>query len=518
MTTSPTPVAPARGAEVVALSTALLIIAAVYLPVLAEPLVAEDYQLALKAARCAERAGELVRPFQLVWRPGIYALWAPLAGMNAPDGAFRAVQFGAGLLVTVAAWWCVRRLTGVGPWLAAAIAVVGVASPLASEPLCGEASFTGHLMFDAAFLAVLALSALPRSRQRAIALPALTLLAASFSEAWVVIPPLLLAIDRCLHDRRWHELARGAAVWALAVGAYLFAYGAVAGFHYGRFYGAGAGELAAKAAYTMAALAHVVPPLAWQFGAAVREAPLPVALGLAVVVLAAAAAWWLRVTPALVLLGGAVLTLLPTLDNAGQAGRWTLLPNVMVLAAAAATLRAALRRLPARRKLAIALAVLLAGVGVHDALEARRDVVDWGRLAALTARLQLEVAPLLAEVRAGRALMVLRGDDGAPWRDLVSTPQGQAKFYFPRPDDPYGIVSLSAFLTWRTCGEGLAVVRVSTLPSGGVRTFLHTLGGFTALGGVPPIEVRHPGSAGRGFPGVILAPVPWREFAPREFP
>jgi hypothetical protein len=109
---------------------------------------------------------------------------------------------------------------------------------------------------------------------------------------------------------------------------------------------------------------------------------------------------------------------------------------------------------------------------------------------------------------------VLGGDDGGPLRRLLESPRGQLKLYFPRPDDPYGAVSLSALLSWQTYREGFVLERVTTLPPGRTAAaFVHQTGAFL------PREVpAGPVLGGGSRPAVMLVPRPWETFDPAAFP
>jgi hypothetical protein len=154
--------------------------------------------------------------------------------------------------------------------------------------------------------------------------------------------------------------------------------------------------------------------------------------------------------------------------------------------------------------------VLLAG----DAVRVRADCIDWARFAAIARTVEAEAAPLVQRAREGSALVVFRGDDGGPLRRLLESPRGQLKLYFPRPDDPYGAVSLSALLSWRTYREGFVLERVTTLPTGqAVTGFIHDVGFFLPRG--MPLG---PMIGGGMRPPVILIPRPWATFDPTVFP
>jgi len=307
--------------------------------------------------------------------------------------------------------------------------------------------------------------------------------------------------------------------WVLAVAAYLGAYGAICGFAYGDVYSADMREALAKAVTTVAVFFHLATPSPWQFADIVRDSPLAIAGGMgllgSLIVLVAVRRW--RV--AWFCLASAAAAMLPTALSSGQAARWTLLPWFFFLAAVGVVVRETIA--PHRWRLlgTVVAACVFVSVLARDVVLARGDVADWTRLGALTGRLDAEVQPLLTAGRRGDVLVVLRGDDGGPWRDLVTSPHGQTKFYFPRRDDPYGVVSLSALLSWRSFAEGWVMERVPRIPTGAnAVALIHEQGGFRRMSAVPAVTIGRPVGSNHGWPGVILVRRSWAEFSPAEFP
>ena len=493
---------------------------ALYAPVLRFGLVAEDFQFALKGAKVAEDPLELFRPFQLVWRPAVYAVFAVLARAAGPLPVwYRIVQMAAGLALGAAGWLLLRRVAGLGPWLSAATVVVWLASPLANEPLCGEASFVGHLLFGASALLALSLHAGAPSGTRRLGVALALLVAAACKEEWIVVPAMLLLEDLALHGVPLRRALGGARWWFAGAGVYLAVYGAITRYRYAGVYHPSAGTIAAKTLHTLTAFVQLSEPLPWGFGQALAEAPwkaLAAALILAAIAVVAVAR---RLRRPLLLLACCALSALPTLPTVAQAGRWTFLPWLFFLGGVVAWVREASPRAWRRPAARASAAVLLAVVAARGAATTRGDIADWGKLDLLTAALRREAGPLVEEAARGRGLVVLRLDDSGPWAALVSEPEGQTKAMFPRPDDPYGIVSLSALLSWETYAGGWVLERVAALPEGAPAVaFLHSSGGFRRLDAVPAVAVRHPIHPGSGVPGVILHPRSWAGFAPREFP
>jgi hypothetical protein len=280
------------------------------------------------------------------------------------------------------------------------------------------------------------------------------------------------------------------------------------------FYGQGASVVAAKGVATLGAFFHVLPPVPWEFRSLLAERPLGAAISVALMLALLVFSLARRERRALFCLVASGLTALPTLPGAGQAGRYLLLPWFFFLAACALSLREFGRTVRMSRQLDTAFVVLGVVLLAGDAVRVRADCIDWARFAAIARTVEAEAAPLVQRAREGSALVVFRGDDGGPLRRLLESPRGQLKLYFPRPDDPYGAVSLSALLSWRTYREGFVLERVTTLPPGqAVAGFIHDAGFFLPRG--MPLG---PMIGGGMRPPVILIPRPWATIDPTVFP
>jgi hypothetical protein len=501
------------------------VIVAIYAPTLRQGFVAEDYQIALKGAKVLDHPGELLQPFQKVWRPAAFGSFAALVGIfgDRPE-AFRAVRLAVTVALAALGLPLLRRLGRCSPTGAVVLCLFWQVSPLFSELICGETLFLGHQIFAAAILVVLLVRCEHGGARRQAVLVAAGIVAAASSEQWVVLPAILAVQDVLVLGRPWRRALHTLMAWGGAAAAYVVVYGIITGFGYSSFYSFGPSLVAAKSIVIAASFFQLIQPVPWEFAAFLRLHPW---VAVAAPLLLAGLVTYLvraRRRDGLFLLAGAVLLLLPTLPNAGFAGRWSALPWLLFLGAVAHPLAAAWRL--ERGRAAVRVALTLAGgiVLAGALLTVRGDVSDWGRVDALTRQLAREVSPLVEEGHSGRPLVVFRYGDSRPWLDMLDSQRGQPKVFMPRPDDPYGVVSLSALLTWCTYREGLAWERIAALPSsGGVAVYAHETGGFRRLPGVPAgvaaaIASRGP-SATAPFTGVLLLrPTPWDGFGAREFP
>ncbi len=500
-------------------------IVAVYAPVLRFGFVAEDYQIALKGAKVIADPAELFRPFQRVWRPAAFGSFAGLVGVfgDRPP-AFRAARLVVTAALAALGFVLLRGLGGCSPAGAAVLCLVWQVSPLFSELICGEALFLGHQIFVAAVLVVLIVRGGRDSPGRRAVLIAAGALAAAASEQWVVLPAVLAAQDLLVLGRTWRRALRTLLAWGGAAAAYVAVYGLITGFGYRSFYAFDLSLLVAKSIVVAATFFHVIQPVPWGFVDFLRVHPW--VAGAAPLLAAMLVAYLVRARrrEGLFLLLASAVLLLPTLPNAGFAGRWAALPWLLFLGAVAHPLAAMWSlgrgRTGVRAALALGGGIVFAGA----LITVRGDIFDWGRVDALTRRLATEVAPLLEEGRTGRTLVVFRYDDTRPWLEMLEEQRGQPKVFMPRPDDPYGIVSLSALLTWRTYREGLAWERLATLPaSGDIAVFAHETGGFRRVAGIPgevaAALAREDQRSAGAFSGVlVLRPATWEGFNAREFP
>jgi hypothetical protein len=486
----------------------------VYLPALSLGPVAEDLQWALKGATTPLHPESLLKPFHQHLRPaGNLFFAASVALFGGQWVAYRVVQLALVLALVLLAWRLTRRTLALPAPGAALVVALWLISPL-SDDVVFITNQVKQVLLALGVLGVLLLREGSPTLPRRLGIVGSAVLAAAAKEEWVVLPALVLAQDVLLLSVPLRRALRRVAPWAVAVAAYLAAYWALVRFQAGWFYGQGPANVAAKAVATAGALFHVLPPVPWEFGALLSDRPLGAALAVALTIALVAFAVVRRERRALFCLVASGLTALPTLPGAGQAGRYLLLPWLFFLVACALSLREVGRSLRMSRQLDATFIVLGVVLLAGDAVRVRADCADWARFAAIARTLESETTPLVRHARAGDAVVVVRGDDGGPFRQLLESPRGQLKLYFPRPDDPYGAVSLSALLSWQTYREGFVVERVETLPLGrSAMGFVHEVGGFV------PREMPTGYSPGGGpRRPVILVPRPWETFDPAAFP
>lgn len=496
------------------LVAACVAVVVVYAPTLGLGPVAEDLQWALKGAATPLHPGGLLKPFHQHLRPAGNIFFAASAALFGKQWVgYRVVQLALLLALAAVGWLLLRRTLGMPPLGAGLVVALWLISPL-SDDVVFITNQVKQVLLALGIVGVLLLREGPPGVVHRLGTVGAAVLAAAAKEEWVVLLALVLAQDALLLSVPWRRALRRAVPWAVAVSAYLATYWALVRFQAGWFYGGEPSGLVAKVIATAGAFLHLLPPVPWEFGALLADrtlgAALSVMLALAVITFTVVR----RDRRALFCLLASAVTALPTLPGAGQAGRYMLLPWFFFLAGCTLVLREVGRAVRMGRLLDAAFVALGVTLLAGDALRVRGDCTDWARFASIARTLETEATPLLQHARAGRALVVLRGDDGGPLRRLLESPRGQLKLYFPRPDDPYGVLSLSALLSWQTYREGFVLERVAALPpEQAVAGFVHETGVFLPR----EIPAGSPLGGGSRRP-VILVPRPWATFDPAAFP
>lgn len=503
-----------------AAGAAVAVVLASYLPVLRLPPVGEDLQWALRGATVLRSPGVLLRPFHEHLRPAGDAFFAAgVAMFDTQWGGYRAVQLAIAAALALAGWALARRLLRGGVWTAALLVPLWLVCPLVTEVFC-VTNQVKQMLLGIGILGVLLLRGPAPSRRRRVAIAALALLAAAAKEEWVVLPVLVALQDILVLAVTPRRAVRRMLPWLAAVAVYLVAYDLLVAFRARWFFETTAAAGAAKLVASLSSMWHVGDPLPLGFSSLLQDNSGGAAAAVTLTAAVVAALVASRSGPGLFAVTAAGVLLLPTALSPLQAGRYLLLPWFFMLVAVVEAGRRLASRPRLRGAVAAAGGLLAIAVVARDAGVVWRDLDDWAAYGALQRRVRDEAAPLLAAARSGMALVVLRGDDGAPLAALATAPAGNAKLYFPRPDDPYGVASLQALMTWELRRAGLALERVREVDGGRpAAAFVHHAGGFVELPAVPQVAVRFPAEPARGgVRGVVLVPVPWTSFAPEAFP
>jgi len=446
-----------RRAAAVAAACALLGAAlALYAPALRFALAGDDYQWLQLAHRALHRPALLLADLDTFYRPTTtWTLAADRLLWGQRAGGFHLTNLLLHALAAAGLMAAARRLA-VRPVTALVVAVLWVASPFTEEPAVSVAIRFEDLLL-LAWLAIVV--AWPRSGERwspgraAVAAAAVALAALS-KETWVATPVLIAALEL---GQRGVPARRAVPATALAAGAaaaYAALYFVI--FPGGKGYYRVALAPLAKVPHQLAAFLYFeeLRPLAFTFtwtGAValaavaatallgIRHARAPSAVGLA-----------LLVAPTIPTL---LVPYLPT--------RYTTIPYAGFLLLAGAVAEVGLLRAPRRLRLpaAAGAAVLAGSVLVAGALTVRADLADLARLSAAHARLVREAAASAPAFPMDRPVLVVRGEDNNPIREVVGSLQGLPRFVFTRHPDPDGLIDAAALFEWVLAREDIRVVR-----------------------------------------------------------
>jgi hypothetical protein len=493
--------------SVAALAASVLLLA-VYGPVVSWGPLAEDLQWALAGWSALHHPQAFLGTFHQHYRPwtlGFFAAGTAAFGDWWLGYRLLALACLAGLGFALGLW--VLRQGKVPAVLVPTFLATWLASPLADEVLFVTCEVQQVLYSLGVVLALLS-----RSPERVGTLFWLGFaLALGSKEEAVTLLPLVVAQDGMLFRLPPKRLLGRALPVAAVLGAYLVAYRLAFGVQASWFYAA-AWQAPLNFATTWPAFWHFHGPVVGWYGRALPTTWPWFVLSLLATGLLVAATWKVDRFPAFSL-AAACLALVPTLPAFFQTPRYTFLPYAFFLAG---VVRGALlleQRL-GRWWLAPALVACWGAVLANDATLARADLRDWDTFRRLTEALNGELGPVLAALEARKVTLVERGVDGGPLGELVRRPSGIPKVYFPRPDDPYGVVSVSAVASWRLRHQGLVAVRCHGEGCPAPQAaFRHEVGGFVAVSPapVPPRELF-------GARKVLLVPRPAEGFFPEAFP
>ncbi len=483
---------------------------ALYGPVVRWGPVAEDLQWAYKGWIAAHNPVAFLEPFHQHYRPLVLAFFSFASSVFADHWWLYRLS---SLAFGVATLWVAGKFLKTHGNLPAGVSAVFVALWLAS-PLTDEVFFVTCevqqiLCCLGILLALWARRAGSVSRWMWVG----ALVALGSKEEAIVLPLLAVVQDAVLFHLGSREVwRRTRPLWGLVL-AYLLLYRLTAHFQASWFY-QNPWLAFPNFLTTWTAFWHLSPPVLTGYSQALAshwpKAVLALMLTGFSVVLAPAARRYVVFS-----FLSAIVALAPTLPANVQSPRYTFLAYFFFLAGVAVALREMTLRAGRWRVAALAvLALVVISVGANDVLVVVGDRADWRQFQQLSTRLDHELEPVLSCLREGKDVLLLRSNDHEPLWRLIRSPQGMPKLYFPRPDDPYGVVAVSALASWRLRREGIAVRRV--LEAVGYRTpvaFAHEVGRFVP---VPPPAVDDRRLFGFGM--VFLEPVRAVEFNPQAFP
>lgn len=486
------------------------VLGALFGPVVSWGPVAEDLQWAYKGWAAAHDPVAFLQPFHQHYRPLVLGFFS-LASVVFSDRwwLFRLSSLGLGGVVLWVASAFLRSHSAVPAAVSAAVGVLWLASPLTNEVFFVTCEIQQIMYACGVLLALQARKAHASSLWVWVG----ALLALGSKEEAVVLPVLAALQDAVLFRLSWREVWRRTRNLGFATICFLAINRVVTGFEAGWFY-QNLWLALPNLATTWTAFWHLHPPVLTDYPQILAEIWPKAAFGLAATAaIVVCGLRWQRFT--LFSLLASAASLAPTLPAGVQSPRYMFLPYFFFLAGVASVVWTLLRRIQRWRAVAEGALVSLAiGVGANEFSLAWGDREDWRRFERLSAQLDREFEPVLQLLRGGKPVLLVRGNDDHPVWSLLRSPRGVRKLYFPRPDDPYGVVSASALASWKLRHEGLAARReLSLAGTQDPAVLIHETGGFVPAG---PRFLNDQVLFGHG--AVLLHPVPASTFNPTAFP
>lgn len=475
----------AAAAAVVALA-----VVALYGPVVPLALTGDSYQWIQHAHAAAHRPALLVADLDTFLRPS--TTWTLVIDRFVWGGfdarGYRTtslVLHGLAALALVAAG---RRL-GLGPVVAALVALIWVTSPFTDE----SAFVVAYRFQPLLLLAWLVLvSAWPRAgaswtSARLVVVAAAIVGAAAAKETWVVTPALVLALEidrrRSLREAVPAVLLAGAAA-AVYVTVYFVA------FPTSKSYYSLGPHVAAKIPQQLAAFLFLQESRPFSLSPSLAGL-----LALAAVGAVAAACLRWRVAGTWVALALLVLPTVPTLLVPYQPQRYLAIPYAGFLLLAALWIGALAARLTRWRSaiggLALVVAILLMVAGCAMV---RADLADYRAMAAAHSELLVEAGQAVDSIDRSGPTVIVRDEVDQPLATILRDPRGLPKLPYTRHQDPYGLIDAAALFEWVLSDEGTRVERIDDWATAcvgvGGSVIIHRQGGFVDLGATPDVAAE----------------------------
>lgn len=451
-------------------------VGAVYWPVLGFTLIGDDFQWLQLARAAMHRPWLLLADLDGFWRPS--STWLLALTERLRPGSAAAHHLINLILHALAGLglFAVGRRIGFPIGVAGVVAVLWVASPFTGEPAYAVACRHEDLLLLGWLCLCLAWPPADGGWSPGRVWPVVlgAGLAACSKETWVMTPALIVALEVGLRRRSWRQAVRAGLTWTVPVVVYSAVHWLLLAGRGGYF--SLAWGVLAKVPHELAAFWYLEGLVPLQFPFSWRGA-LALALTAGVVRVG-------RSRPA-VAVGLALLVLptLPTLFAPYLPTRYTAIPygGFLVLIAGAVA-RLASGPLTLQRRLALAgtgtmaVLVLVAGVSI-----VRGDLDDIGRVSGAHARLLAEAQEAAGTFPVAVPVVHVRAENESPLPAIAATPRGLPKLYFPRHEEPYGLVDVAALFDFVLAGRGL---QVRIVPDGDPRLqgpgslLLHRSGGF----------------------------------------
>ena len=281
-------------------------------------------------------------------------------------------------------------------------------------------------------------------RGRVVSAVLLGALTAVMKESWVVLPAFTVLLDLVVSRTGARAALRRGVLVALAPVAYMAVYFARPPIAPDTYFGSILNG-AIKVPHAWAVFSGLTPLRPMEFNLGRPE--------IAAVVVAAALAylaWRWRSVAIAVGFGFFLLPFVPVLPVSWMTSRYTFMPLAGFLTIAAATAEQCVQRLgPGYRRAAAAAFLGLGTLMLATAVaEMPGEMNDARAFSRVHERLVDEAGAFAPRYPGGSAVVAVRLESTNPLREISRAPEGVAKVFFVRPEDPAGLAEWSALLSY----------------------------------------------------------------------
>ncbi len=262
-------------------------------------------------------------------------------------------------------------------------------------------------------------------------------------ETWIVTPGIALVLDLSLRKLPMKRSLSFLACWLSLSGLYILVHHFV--FPSTREYFELALPLLAKVPHQLSAFFYfeTLMPMAFPF-----TWKSILALAIVSVIIVFAFKW--RSTPGILGTALLVLPMIPTLFIPYLPTRYTAIPYAGFLLLLASLSESLVRSLTItiQRAVASLLLVLSAAMLLAGMLIVRAECHDAKRVSLAHEKLLIEADAIAHVLPLDRPVLVIRGEDENPLREIARTALGLPKIYYVRHADPYGLIDTAALFEW----------------------------------------------------------------------
>jgi hypothetical protein len=426
----------------------------VFAPALSLELTGDDYQMVQLATEIIHSPRHLLSPIGEFFRPvGVWTLALDRLVWGTDPRGYHVTTLVLHILAALLLVAVGRKL-GLGSLSSWLVGLVWALSPFASEVAIWAAVRHEQTLFIS-WLVLILLWPGPEQRWgrwRVIGVAAALALGLLSKETWVVTPGIVALLTLFVERVPVRRAAKPVGLVAAAALVYV-----VVRFlifpTFGGYYRFSLGSFSKLPQMLSAFLAFEMPqpysqPLSWR-GV------------LATIVTAGAIALAFRRRPATVSVGTGLLLLplLPVLPVPYLPARYMHIPYAGFLLIAASAVVAIAGEIPRpARTAASTVGVLgLAVLVTWEVTVTRATLADWKRVSEAHRRLLSEAQAFAPSLPIGRPIVLVRGEDDNPLLTVARSTRGMPQLWFPRHDDPDGLIDAAALFEWCIPGRNHVV-------------------------------------------------------------